>query len=214
MASGAISGQGSQFFIGTGSGGAITITAITKAFKAEVTGTHSLARGDRVIFASIVGMTELNGQTATVLAVTSTTSFVIDVDTRAYGTWTSAGTATPVTWTQIKELVDFKPTDPAVTKLDKTNLDSAAMEWSAGIVNNNDISFSIRYVSTDPGLIAAKAAFNAGATKQFKLVAPNADTYSFQGFFLKCPAIPSGGVDKLLEGNISVQIDGTVTKTP
>ena len=50
MASGAISAQGSQFFLGTGTGGAITITAITKAVQAKVTGTHSLAVGDRVTF--------------------------------------------------------------------------------------------------------------------------------------------------------------------
>ena len=214
MASGAISAQGSKFYQGTGSGGAITITGITKAFKAEVTGTHSLAVGDRVAIASVVGMTEINGITATVLAVTSTTSFVVDVDSRLFTDYGSDGTATPVAWTQLKELNTFKPSGASVSKLDQTNLDSVAKEYGAGIVDNGDISFDVKFVSSDPGLIAAKAAFIAGTTQQYKLTVPNGDTYSFQGFYLKCPTIPDGGVDKLLTGTIQVQISGAVTKTP
>lgn len=214
MASGAISAQGSKIYQGTGSGGAITITAITKAFKGEVTGTHSLAKGDRVTFASIVGMTELNGITATVLDVTSTTSFVIDVDTRAFTTWSSGGTATPVTWTQLKELDTFDPSGASVSELDKTNLDSTAKEYSAGIVDNGTISCGMKYVASDPGLIAAKVAFVAGATKQYKLVVPNGDIYSFQGFYKEVPTMPSGGIDKLLAGKLSIRIDGAVTLTP
>lgn len=211
MASGAISAQGSQFFQGTGTGGAITITAISKAFRAEITGTHSLTKGDRVTVASVGGMTEINGLNLTVLAVTSTTSFVVDVDSRLFTTYTSAGTATPVTWTQLKELDSFKPSGASVSKLDKTNLDSVAKEYSAGLVDNGDISFDVRFVATDPGLIAAQAAFIAGATKQFKLVTPNGKTSSFQGYYAKCPIVPDGGIDKLLSGSITIQIDGAVT---
>ena len=213
MASKAISAKGSKIYVGTGSGSAITITAITKAFKAEVTGTHALSKGDRVTLDG-GDMHELDGLVVTVLDVTSTTSFVIDCDTRGFTTYTTGGTATPVTWTQIKELKDFKPSGASVSKQDKTNLDSDAKEYSAGLQDNGDISVSLNYVSDDAGLVAARLACNSGATKQFKLVAPNADTYSFQGFFIKFPSIPSGAVDGLLLGDMTIQIDGVVTKTP
>jgi len=215
MSSGAISAQGSKIYQGTGTASPITITAISKAFKGEVTGTCTgLTKGNRVTLASIVGMTELNGVVATVLDVTSTTSFIIDVDTRAMTTYGSAGTATPVTWTQLKELDTFDPSGASVSELDKTNLDSSAKEFSAGIVDNGTISCGMKYVASDPGLIAAKVAFVAGTTCQYKLVVPNGDIYSFQGFYKECPTMPSGGVDKLLTGKLSIRVDGAVTLTP
>lgn len=214
MASGAISAQGSKIYQGTGSGGAITITAITKAKEAKVTGTHSLAKGDRVAFAAIVGMTEMNGLVGTVTKVYTTTAFTVDIDSDDFTIYSSAGTATPVTWTQLKELDTFDPSGASVSELDKTNLDSTAKEYSAGIVDNGTISCGMKYVASDPGLIAAKVAFVAGATKQYKLVVPNGDIYSFQGFYKEVPTMPSGGVDKLLSGKLSIRIDGSVTLTP
>ena len=211
MASNAINAQGSTFFMDTGSGATVTITAISLAYKAQVTGTHALGVGDRVIFAGLGGMTEINGVTATVLAVTGTTTFVVDVDTRGFTPWTSAGTATSVTFTQIKELKDLKPSGSSVKKIDKTNLDSTAMEYVAGLVDNGDISGTLQYVVTDPGMIAARAAYVARETHNFKLVTPDAKTFTFTGFFLKFPTLPEVGVDVLLQGTMSVQISGAVT---
>lgn len=213
MASGAISAQGSLTYIGTGSGGAITITAISKAFRGEVTGTHSLAKGDRVTFASIVGMTELNGLIGTVVDVTGTTKFVVDIDTRTFTTWSSGGTATPVTWTQIKELKNFKPAGAAVTKIDVTTLESTAKEYRGGLLDNNDISFSMNYVASDPGQAALKTAFEASLVKPFKIVAPNADTFTFDAYVSKFPETPAGGVDEVLTGDVTLQITGAVVKS-
>lgn len=212
MASGAISAQGSQFFMGTGTGGAITVTAITKAFKAAITGTHSLVVGDRVTFAAVGGMTEINGLIATVLNVTGTTAFVVDIDSRLFTTFTSGGTATPVTWTQIKELKDLKASDATVPKLDKTTLDSTIEEVSAGLPTAVEVSATVNIVVTDPGAIAARAAFLAQATKQFKYVLPNGTTLTFQGYFSKFPLVPSGSVNTLVTGTMAVQTDGAITQ--
>lgn len=213
MASGAISAQGSKVYIGTGSGGAITITAIAKAFRAEVTGTHSLTKGDRVTFAAVVGMTEINGLVGTVIDVTGTTKFVVDIDSRLFTTYTSGGTATPVTWTQITDVKDFKPAGAAVSKIDVTNLDSTAKEYRPGLVDNNDITFSVNYVATDPGQAAFKTAFEASLVKAFKIVAPNADTFTFDGYVSKFPETPAGSVDAVLTGDVTIQITGAVVKS-
>lgn len=213
MASGAISAQGSQVFIGTGTGGAITVTAISKAFDAEVTATHALSEGDRVTFASVTGMTEINGLTGTVLAITGTTKFVVNIDSRAFTAYTSGGTATPVTFTQIKDIKDFKPSGAQVSKIDVTNLDSTAKEYVAGLVDNGDFSMSVNYVADDPGQAAARTAFESSLTKTFKIVAPNSNTFTFSAFVMKFPEVPSGAVDGVLMGDMTVQITGPVTKS-
>jgi len=50
--------QGTQLAIETTPGSAITITGVTKASSAVVTGTHSLAVGDEVEFGTVTGMPE------------------------------------------------------------------------------------------------------------------------------------------------------------
>ncbi len=67
------------------------ITAITKAANAQVTAAfHDYAIGDKVFFSGVSGMTEINGQFGTVLTVPGANTFTVDIDTRAYGTFTSS----------------------------------------------------------------------------------------------------------------------------
>ncbi len=70
------------------------ITAITKASSAVVTvgASHGFVVGDILYFTGIVGMTQLNGLTATVTATASTT-VTINVDSTGFTTYGSAGTA-------------------------------------------------------------------------------------------------------------------------
>lgn len=73
---------------------ATNITAITKASQAQVTSaSHGLVVGDKVYFASISGMTQLNGVTATVTSVVDANNFTINIDTTAYTAYSSGGTA-------------------------------------------------------------------------------------------------------------------------
>lgn len=202
--------QNTKLYIATGTGSAITITAITKAFNAEVTGTHALAKGDRVTFASVGGMAELNTLVGTVLAVTSTTSFVVDIDTRAFTTYTSGGTATPITWTQIKEIKGIKPAGASVSKLDATDLDSVAMEYMAGLVDHGTLSCDINILESDPGQAAALTAFKASLNKDMKMVSP-AKTRTFNATCLKFPTIPDSSVNGIQTGSAEWQINGEVT---
>jgi hypothetical protein len=69
-----------------------SITGITKATNGVVTSAgHSLQVGDTVAFSGVSGMTEINGQSARVVAVTAST-FTIRLDTSGYTTYTSGGT--------------------------------------------------------------------------------------------------------------------------
>lgn len=213
MSDNAISAQGSTLHIGTGSGGAKNITAVTKAYRGELTSTsHGLAVGDRVTIASLGGMTELNGQTPVVIDV-DTNTFVIDVDTRAYTTYTSGGTATPVTWTEILEIKSFSPGGATVSDVDTTDLSATAKTGRAGMVDNGEFSFDINYLSTDPGQAALLAAFTTSpqVNKSYKLTDPGATTYSFSAYIKNYPTVPKGSIDGILQGSVTLKISGSVT---
>lgn len=69
----------------------LAITGITKAANAEVTiAYHAYEAGDQIYFVGQSGMTEINGKIGTVVASTGTNTFTIDIDTRAFGTWTAS----------------------------------------------------------------------------------------------------------------------------
>lgn len=70
-----------------------SITGITKAASAVVTvGTHTFVEGDVVEFASVAGMTQINGLTGTVTAIGATT-ITVNINSSGFSTYTSGGTA-------------------------------------------------------------------------------------------------------------------------
>lgn len=72
------------------------ITGITKATSAVVTSAaHGYSTGDRVLFAGITGMTELNGYTAAVTVINAN-SYSIDVDTTLFTAYSAGGTSAKV----------------------------------------------------------------------------------------------------------------------
>lgn len=76
------------------------VTGITKANPGVVTATaHGFSTGDKIKLESVGGMTQVNNNYYTITVLTADT-FDIGVDTTAYGTYTSGGTATKYGITQ------------------------------------------------------------------------------------------------------------------
>ena len=72
-----------------------SITGVTQATSAVVTVTGAqFIVGQKIIITGVVGMTELNNNTYTIIAVTPTT-VTLDVDSSAFTSYVSGGTATP-----------------------------------------------------------------------------------------------------------------------
>lgn len=70
-----------------------SITAITKAAAAVITtSTHTFNVGESVHIYGVAGMTQINGLRVTILSKTTTT-ITVDLNTLAFGTYTSGGTA-------------------------------------------------------------------------------------------------------------------------
>lgn len=210
MASTAISAQGTTFSISGSSGTAKNITGLALGFPTIVTSAaHGFSNGDVVDFASIGGNTTLNGQTAVVTNVTTNT-FAVDIDTTGGAAYTSGGTATPTTWTQIANVVSFKGFDGQATEIDKTDLSSVAKEFMLGLQDFGHFTFDVNKDFTDAGQVACDAAKAAGTLKSFKLLAPNGKTATFSGYVKNSPL--DGGVDQILKTTgVQIRITGAVT---
>ena len=77
---------------------AVAVTAVTQANPGAVTtgAAHLLVTGDRVRFAGVVGMVELNVNTVFAVTKVNATSFTIGVNTTGFTAYTSGGTVTQV----------------------------------------------------------------------------------------------------------------------
>jgi hypothetical protein len=208
--------QGSKFYIASTAGGAKTITAATPGFPTILTSAaHGLANGDVVAIAAITGTlgtdatNGLNGKTLVVTNVTANT-FCVNVNTLIL-TYTSGGTATPSTWTQIKEVKGFKPSGASADKIDVTDLDSTAKEFLTGLVDNGTFSSDINYLSSDAGQTALLAAFNGSLSKNYKLQVLGGNSFTFAASVTKFPTMPDGAVGTALTGSVEFQISGAVT---
>ena len=110
MTSTAISAQGSTLEIGTGSGSAKNITDVAAGYPTVITSTaHGLSNGDVVTIASVGGITGMNTNSYVISNVTTNT-FAVEFDSTG-GTYTSGGTATPVTWTEVVNVKSFSGFD-------------------------------------------------------------------------------------------------------
>jgi hypothetical protein len=209
MTSTAISAQGSTLSVSGGAGAVKNITGLALGFPTIVKSVaHGFANGDIVTFAALVGNTALNGVTAVIKNVIAD-SYAVDVDTTGGAAWTAGGTATPVAWTEIGNLNNFKGFDGQANEIDKTNLSSAAKEFMLGLQDFGHFTFDVDKDFSDPGQLACDAAKRAGALKQFKLTLPNSNTATFSAYVKNSPL--DGGVDQILKTTgVSLRITGDV----
>jgi hypothetical protein len=205
-----ISAQGSTIEIATGTGGAKTITAISVGNPAIVTSAaHGLANGDVVTLAAIVGtMSALNGIKYSVSNVTASTFALLAANTTGLA-YTSGGTATPDVFTKINGFVSYDGFDGSAGDLDVTDLDSVAMEFIAGLVDNGKFGFEVKRIKTDPGQIALRAALVSGALKGFRLTLPDTTVATWNALVKTMPV--GGGVNAVMKGKVDLKISGAVS---
>ena len=88
------------------------ITGATNAVTAQITSPlHNLSVGSVVTFDSIVGMTQLNGNSYTVLTIVDPNNFTINVDSTLFGVYVSGGT-----WTSNDQTFSFLIQGPFLSK--------------------------------------------------------------------------------------------------
>jgi hypothetical protein len=149
----------------------------------------------------------LNGQSLVGVSKTANT-IAVNVDTTGKVITAGAGTATPVAFTKINGVVSYSGLDGAPSELDVTDLDSTAMEYISGLIDEGKFGFEAKTLHTDAGQLAVRAARASGAVKTIKLVFPDAVVATFNVLVKSVPV--SGGVNAVLKGSVDTKITGPV----
>lgn len=208
--SSAISAQGSTLAIGTGAGGAITITGVAVGSPTIITAAaHGFNNGDVVTLAGLTGANAaaLNGQVVSVRNKTTNT-FAVYIDTTGLAI-TATGTATPQVFTNVANMKDFSGFDGSASEIDVTNMDSLAKEFRLGLTDPGQFTINIDYDNTNAGHVALRAKQVSGILSNFKLTLPNTNVITFTGFVKKFSL--AGGVDAVAKTAVDIRISGAIT---
>jgi hypothetical protein len=204
-----VSSQGTKLYVSGDVFTPITISAITKAPQAQVTGANVLDPGDIVIFRDVVGMPEIKDVSAIVVSATGT-DFIVNLDTSGYATAGTTGTADQLDLLAVCEARNFNGFDGQASEVDITTLCSEAKEYVPGLQDFGSFNFDMNYVPTDPAQIAMQTAKAGGITLWWELVLPdNMGSWIFQAFVRQMTI--SGGVDAALSSSVVLRITGEPT---
>jgi len=153
----------------------------------------------------------LNGKTYSVKNVTTNT-FAIEANTLGLA-YTSGGSATPTTFTQIKECKASKPSGASADSLDVTDLDSTGKEFKTGLQDSGTISLDYNALDSDAGQTALGAAFVGSLSKTYKITYPagNTPNRTFVASVTKFSTVPDASTGAIVTGSAELKISGSVT---
>lgn len=120
----------------------------------------------------------------------------------------NTGTVGTPVWTKINGIISFSGLDGAAGEIDSTDLDSEAMEYISGLVDEGKFGYECKTIKSDPGQIAMIAARASGAVTGIKLTFPDTSVATFSVLVKSIPV--SAGVNALLKGSVDCKITGPV----
>jgi hypothetical protein len=211
MSSSAVSAQLSDLQIATGTGGAKTISGVTVGNPTIIIATaHGFGNGDVATLAALTGADAATLNTKSYVVRNKTTNtFAVDQDTTGLTITAGSGTATPVTYTSIKNVHAFGGFNGAATEINVTNFASVAKEFRMGLQDFGNVTFDTHFDGTDAGQLAFIAAQAAAAQKNYKLILSNAQVLSFAGYAKSFSM--TGAIDDIYKRAGDIRINGAVT---
>lgn len=115
----------------------------------------------------------------------------------------------PLTYTEIGEVVSFSGFDGAAAEIDVTHLTSTAKEFLMGLQDFGQFTMDCNYLDSDAGQVLLRAAKSSRAVQDLKITFSDTSTATFQGYVLS--ASISGGVDAKVDTSFVIRITGPVT---
>lgn len=120
----------------------------------------------------------------------------------------NTGTLAVPVWTKINGILSFSGLDGAASEIDCTDLDSEAMEYISGLVDEGKFGYEAKTLAADPGQVAIRAARASGAVTGVKLTFPDLSVATFSVLVKSIPV--NAGVNALLKGSVDCKITGPV----
>lgn len=122
-----------------------TITGATNANPCSITSVaHNLTTGAVITITGVVGMTQLNGNSYTITVVDANT-FTLNVDSTAFGTYTSGGS-----WTSTNQIFSFVIAGPFLSK----EVVIGGIDQSGNAITiNDDGNGNLNYLTPNPVVV-------------------------------------------------------------
>jgi hypothetical protein len=192
-----------------------TVSTISLAAPALVTTSvaHAMAEGTIGYFSGVTGMTEIEGQAASVDTTLASTFLTEGISTVGYGALSGTCSFTPVaTWTTLSTSTSYQIGGGEADQIDTTTLLDVVKQSDVGMLAAQSVSFDS---FSDPQLAAMvllEAAAVSGSYVVMRITFPNGERRVFRGI----PSLPgeSVAVSAMATGSFSVTVKGRVLKLP
>lgn len=130
----------------------------------------------------------------------------------AQGIKVKRGSGSPVSYTDIPEIISFNGPGGAGQVIDITNLDSAAIEKMMGLPDEGQLSFDINYVPDNAVHAALRSDRNAQSLVPIKMVFTDGGSteWTFNAYVTGFTV--QGGVNNVLRATVTLEITGAITE--
>jgi len=131
------------------------------------------------------------------------------IETQGFTLGISATGTSPITYTNVGEIVSFQGFGGAASEIDTTHLQSTAKEFLMGLQDFGTFDIETNYLPADTGQDLMRTAKGNRDLHYLKATFSDASYATFTGYVLSAPI--SGGVDAKVDGSFSIRISGDVT---
>lgn len=184
-----------------------TITAISKASEAVITGTHDYSIGDYILIEAVGGMTQINDMVVRVKTVSTTVSFVAEgVNSTNWTTYTSGGTAKKITFgASFDNITQVELPDAAPDKIDITSINDNEKQQAFGHDAALEGTLSLIANPLATAVVEVQTASAANARRAF-LMTLSTGQKSLWNCYVSGGAGFSGGVGAAATAQISMTL--------
>lgn len=201
-------GRNYRLEVGTALAAAMTVTGISKASEAIVSGSgFSVVAGDYVLFGAVDGMAELSyvlGRVKATPTPTATAFTLEGIDSTNFGTWT-AGTCQKVsTFATLSTATAIDFGAGSVESLDATTLLDVTKQSVAGLLAQPDVSITLFTDAASAVQTAIDTAAFAGTIMPFRATKPSGAKRCFSG--IPSTIGESVNVNQIIGGSMTVVV--------
>lgn len=189
----------------------IAITGVSKGATCTVTAANTYVAGDYVKIQNVGGMTELNGRVFRVSAPTVNNFVLEGVDSTNFGTYTSGGTASKITYgTSLGTARGLSSSGGDYNFIDTTTVHDKVASQIPGLASPSTYTFENIWDVSDVALLAMKAASDTKAQKAFKFTFADGQIMVFNGY-VGATLLPGGNAQDLVTTSVVITMFGTPT---